>query len=839
MAEDEGQPVSYDELITALAKKHGVSPTLAKAVADRESGFDTSAVGKDVKGENARGIMQLMPGTAKDMGVTMAHDPVQNITGGVKYLKLLEQRYNGDTTKILQAYNGGMGNVDKGTVSPEAQSYATAILSKITRQAVAQPKVAAAGGPGTTPETPEEPTAPKEGLPTRMAKGAVKGVWNTVNPMTPEGRTGLGGLIGGAGGAILSGGNPAAAVAGAGAGGVVAGEINQLLEKGTGAFTREAQAEALKQGFEQSAYGAIGEAGGALLARGGRAFAGSKYGKPILESLENKLQTTKATAKEAVSATKEAASNALSTARRSAAERSAAADLEAAELAKGPTTAYEGKLGAPPSKVGTTEAARGVLAGLPGLPGPSGPVKAAQDMVGREISKVAESGPAINMTPIKEALAKMTEEARPSSLFKEETPSTRGIGFLQFGKAANARAVAEMGATGTQGGISGAEKAKFAQKIEAAIREQIPDLPANHPLPGILAKVQTAPESISFADAHQLKRLLDESVNWDRTAKKHLEGLTKAVRSALSGELNQYEPYAAANAAYRDMVKLTRTGTGKEFVNATINKPDKLAGFLKSGDPQAADAVQKLLVDQSVKGGDAAAGQRAWDAVRSQHTYNSLVVGGVDKLEQRVQAMLTQNPEFAKVVYGDAAGKAEIANLLQIGKAAREATELGASMQAQAKTAGAAGIESAKAAGKKAVKESVEAGRSDVMAAARDLRDVKRSSVGPFLGENPTETVTRGVALAAFMASHPHAWAPIRFALHFLNAPTGPDLIAAAAKSGVQTGWLVKALNGTMSPQILSNIARIAGTNVKKATRERREAANTGNEDEESQAVNQ
>ncbi len=114
--------LSTPDLITAAANKYAVPPSLALAVATRESGLNQSAVG--TSGE--LGVFQLMPGTARDLGV----DPgnlEQNIDGGVRYLSQLYQKL-GDWRLALEAYNGGIGNVQRGTVSAAAQSYADALV---------------------------------------------------------------------------------------------------------------------------------------------------------------------------------------------------------------------------------------------------------------------------------------------------------------------------------------------------------------------------------------------------------------------------------------------------------------------------------------------------------------------------------------------------------------------------------------------------------------------------------------------------------------------------------------------------------------------------------------
>ncbi len=115
------QPSDLDSIFATVAASTGVNVNLLKAVAQAESGLDTEAVSSG----GALGIMQLMPSVCNSYGVTDPFDATQNITAGAELLSWLMDRYDGDVTLTLAAYNAGYGNVDKyGGVPPFSQTYA-------------------------------------------------------------------------------------------------------------------------------------------------------------------------------------------------------------------------------------------------------------------------------------------------------------------------------------------------------------------------------------------------------------------------------------------------------------------------------------------------------------------------------------------------------------------------------------------------------------------------------------------------------------------------------------------------------------------------------------------
>lgn len=101
--------VKIEEMIREVSERYRVDPALVRAVIETESHWNSTAISR----RGAQGLMQLIPGTAQQLGVSNALDPKENLDGGVRYLRSLLQRYNGDLDRALAAYNAGPGAVDR------------------------------------------------------------------------------------------------------------------------------------------------------------------------------------------------------------------------------------------------------------------------------------------------------------------------------------------------------------------------------------------------------------------------------------------------------------------------------------------------------------------------------------------------------------------------------------------------------------------------------------------------------------------------------------------------------------------------------------------------------
>lgn len=153
-----GETKTLDEIFDKAAKEYKVPVELLKAIGRAESDFNPNAVSRC----GAQGVMQLMPATAKSLGVIDSFDAEQNIMGGSKYITGLLKKYDGDVKLALAAYNAGSGNVAKyGGIPPfeETQNYVKKVINYMNQGSNtggAFVKVGASKGPvrATAPSAP-------------------------------------------------------------------------------------------------------------------------------------------------------------------------------------------------------------------------------------------------------------------------------------------------------------------------------------------------------------------------------------------------------------------------------------------------------------------------------------------------------------------------------------------------------------------------------------------------------------------------------------------------------------------------------------------------------------
>ena len=137
--QNNGKTYTLKQIFEEASNIYGLPEKLLECVAYRESSFNVNSTSHT----GAMGLMQLMPGTAAELGVTDAYDPYQNIMGGAKYLKQLYDRFSGDLSLTLAAYNAGPGAVQRagGIPSDGVRNYVTSILDMYQNKTVTVPNL--------------------------------------------------------------------------------------------------------------------------------------------------------------------------------------------------------------------------------------------------------------------------------------------------------------------------------------------------------------------------------------------------------------------------------------------------------------------------------------------------------------------------------------------------------------------------------------------------------------------------------------------------------------------------------------------------------------------------
>lgn len=627
------EKISVQDLIRQEAKSAGVPEALALSVADQESSFNPTAVGPKLKdGTQARGTFQLIPSTAQMLGVNI-DDPVENIRGGVRYLRQLLDKHQGDLTKVLQEY-GGVSRANT------TSTYTQSVLGKLGKyqgdQAPSLGKSAAAppavgqpppvGGlppdrranPQATPPSAEDFTrlsttekvaraVPLTG-PELVAAG--KSAAEQFDPRNPSGRRNIAGAVGGGVATALvpeTGGLSALAIPVIGA--AVGGGGETAIEQAVG--TRPpGVAEPLVGAAEQGAT----ELGGQIipwaakgLLRRGTAFVAQKAGTSALGSLLASL----------------------------------------------------------PESDAAGVAARDTI---------RGGAQTARDLAGQAVDQAAREGPMVDLRPLKkEAQAIVDRIAKPETTFPRHAPEPAigvggGTSALLEQRAARGDPQAAQLLRDLQGGM---RRGSLADAQAEADRETL-----KHPAMGVVNRILNADDTVPFEDAHLFKRDLDQSLQgkWDQnpSAKKQVTSLTQHLRGGLRDTLAVHEPYNQATAAYAKIVPLYDKEYAARFRRAAQTDPGSLVRSIQLNKPTPLRMLRDLLVQQSAAGGRAEEGQAAWNQVRGAVVRTKILNRGFEGLDAQLGKI---SKETRGVLFGDAQGSTVENNLRMIAAASKVAKQ--------------------------------------------------------------------------------------------------------------------------------------------------------------------
>lgn len=827
--------MTLGDFLDMEAEKRGIPRALARAMAHQESRGRQSATSP----KGARGIMQLMPGTAAGLNVN-PDDPFENIMGGLDYFKTQLDTHKGDVRLALAAYNAGPRRTAAGRVPQiaETEEYVQRILAQWQSGGPLAPEAqpgapAGATAPPLAASTGMLPQSTVEGDPAGvrpggLLPGAGPGMVQTAaislakpyDPTTFEGRVNLAGTAAGVGAGLLTR-NP---VIGTAARASVTAAAQTAVRTGIApwiirvlgppvaagaAGALEAQTELMlnsapagtspaMEGTLQASNELIGQGLMWPLRRVGASFVASRVGRQASEALADIKTDTRAMGADALTTVRERVKQAteavslLTKAKTAAAAARAASGATAAGQAAGTAGAsrtaaaiaalvkqetvtnarlanvdaiYNNMLASPPSPLKTGAVTKAAL---------EGPARHALTLAGQRVGEAAAQGPELRLKPIQEAIAEVAEQFRPSELYGDAltTPMTAG--------AAVAR---------RQAGVAPGERVsieEYRKLVAGAYDPATRSVKNIAELPGILGMVQRLEgDTIPFEIAHSLKMILQGMVNYDARTKDVMSKITKGAAARLREEMAGFAPYDDATAAFSALVPMYYEGIGGKLFDMA-RSPDgaaKIAAGL-SGDPAEALVVRSLLLDQAAAGGDALAGQRAWDGVRGVFTYNNLLKGGVETLSDRIHALTTQKQDLAAAIYHDVTGQKILTNLDTIGQAVKQITEQGAEQSAVGQTAlaaaGRADVRAATAAGTAANKSTAALGKA-----------FEKSSVGTRSSlELKTADLIRGVGLGPRSI-----WGALSI-IRLLGGAKGPDLLRWAAYSDRNTQRVVKALLG-------------------------------------------
>lgn len=847
------RPATYRDVIAAEAKQARVPLELALAIVEQESGGQASATSP----KGAQGFFQLMPATAKELGVDPT-DPVQNIRGGLTYFRQQLDRHNGDVQLALASYNAGPGAVEQaGGVPnfPETTAYVQRILGRLQaapqapgetpsrgRLRVGQPPADALSEalPPAPPPFPRgmalpPPPAPPAVSDLNAGQRAVElgaSALEAVDPRTREGRRNIAGGVGAAvATAALVGTAPVslpvtgltalgAGVLGAVGGGMTAEAGEQLVGNAPPSGLAVTGA-----GAQQGLYEVAGQTLIWPIKALGRRVIASRVGTAAHEGLKRARASTLATLDNALSAAsqtagdvKALAAQTVRFARRQAAGATRSArtagktGVEAAETAgaaqvAGATAPYSALVGRAPSSATAGRAATATI---------EGPATDARNLVGKQVEAAAKEGPDIDIAALKaEAQQLLDRIAAPQRSFPRQ-PAESLADLLPGGQVTLTR-LEQSAAAGNRTATQTLEALTAAQ---ATAQQEV----LKHPALGVLQRILNAGDIVPFYDAHLWKSELQNALQgtYDKAVKKQVTSMTQRLTGGLREALRGHAPYDQATAAYQQIVPLYTKEYAARLKKSALTDPESLIRMISPEKPTAARMLRDVLVTQSAEGGDAAGGQRAWDLVRSAWTHSRVLKGGIAQLDANL-ATLPQ--EFSSIFYGDQSGQAVLRNLHQLASAYKAATTTSAAGVATAQSAAARGVEQARRLGDASIEQATRQGADVRRLAAQDItaaRQVKRAAGAPTVdelrfahstlaGRQPSLDELAAHGLRAFVLGPTQIWGGLSW-LKLLHGPAEKDLLEWAAYAPANTQRLVRLLTGpSPTGMAIADVLRASG----------------------------
>jgi hypothetical protein len=281
-----------------------------------------------------------------------------------------------------------------------------------------------------------------------------------------------------------------------------------------------------------------------------------------------------------------------------------------------------------------------------------GPAQTSLDRLGKAVENSAQSGPRLNLTGLKAKMQTMFAKTQPMA---EEAAIPAEI----------------------QAQFSGSRKSP--EQIRQMLTDAGIPLEAEHPLPGVLGKIQDLPNDVEFATGHQTKRMLDDAIGWKppgavkAPARTQLAQITKGIRGELRDQMAVHEPYNQATAAYRDASKLFGPqGLPRKIQAAANANPEAIVNSLvKPSEPTKFQMLKEVLTTHAEAGGGEegkAAGQAAWQRVQSTVMYKHLIQPGIENFDASVAKM---HPEFLHTLTSDPEARQVFDRLQQMSEAVK------------------------------------------------------------------------------------------------------------------------------------------------------------------------